>query len=83
MIDTHMKFIHQLAYVDSLRSKQHFIVKIDFQLKCYVFSTKYYHINISSQIEMSMSFATMCQGVDSMLLIFWYVIAQNILQLKT
>lgn len=31
---------------------------------------KYYHINISSQIEMSMSFATMCQRVDSMLLIF-------------
>jgi hypothetical protein len=36
MINTQMKFIHQLDNVDFLRSKQHFIVKIDCQLKCYV-----------------------------------------------
>jgi hypothetical protein len=29
MIDTKMKFIHKLVNVDSLRSKQHFMVKID------------------------------------------------------
>lgn len=35
MTDTQMKFIHKLVKVDSSRSK-HFMVKIDYQLECYV-----------------------------------------------